>query len=189
MVLLGKLTRSRIAVPALLLAAALAGCADAGSPDALVAPDVAAAAPGGVRSETARWIGPQGGTVELDGFRLVVPPAAVDRPVRFSIRLPSAAGGAVEFGPHGQAFRKPVRVELPYAGASASGPRANVIGAGGAAQEWVELPGGGVTDDGEHIYFWTDGFTAFSADDGDDGDGTTQGTGFQGGGTATSTGG
>lgn len=66
-----------------------------------------------------KTIGPQGGTIALAGFEVVVPPGAVDKATRFSIRLPIDPHASefvrAEFGPH-QQFAVPVTIRLPLKG-------------------------------------------------------------------------
>jgi hypothetical protein len=87
----------------------------------------------------ARWIGPEGGSVELPGFEVVVPKGAVSGPTRFSIRLPGtlleAKRAFAEFEPHGVRFAVPVTIRLPYRGTSAEGRNPSIIWWDGAA--WV----------------------------------------------------
>lgn len=72
-----------------------------------------------------KWIGPQGGRLDFQGFAIEVPAGAVAKRTQFSIRLPVDPNGAehvvAEFGPHGATFALPVFIELPYAGTTAQG--------------------------------------------------------------------
>jgi hypothetical protein len=66
-----------------------------------------------------KTIGPEGGSISLGGFEVIVPAGAVTRPTRFSIRLPIDPHNSefvrAEFGPH-QNFAVPVTVRLPLKG-------------------------------------------------------------------------
>jgi hypothetical protein len=71
-----------------------------------------------------KTIGPEGGTISILDFEVVVPPGAVDKPTRFSIRLPiddPFKGDYVvaEFSPHNLKFNVPVTLRLPYKGTTA----------------------------------------------------------------------
>lgn len=188
----GKLVRARVAVPAIAALVAIAGCMDGRSPDSLrTVTGPATAAKIATTQETLRepttddlakvavyqvapnpttlwikqWIGPSGGTVDYMGFRIVVPPNAVDRVVKFTIRLPANKKAQehvlVEFGPHNYAFRVPVRIELPYRNTSAEGDPAGVLWYDERATAWVQMPGSGVTADGERVYIYTDHFSTY----------------------------
>lgn len=78
-----------------------------------------------------KTIGPEGGTLSLAGFELVIPAGAVDQATSFTIRLPSEARMAeyvsASFEPRGFQFSKPVTVRLPYVGTSAAGSDPNVV--------------------------------------------------------------
>ena len=66
-------------------------------------------------------IGPNGGSLTLSGFEVVVPAGAVSRPTLFSIRLPESDYVYAEFGPHGAQFSVPVTVILPVKGTTSEG--------------------------------------------------------------------
>ena len=68
----------------------------------------------------------EGGTIKLDGVQLDVPPGAVKRPLKITIRallatadldegMSNATAGArgYRFEPHGTVFEKPVRLIMP----------------------------------------------------------------------------
>jgi hypothetical protein len=72
-----------------------------------------------------KTIGPEGGSIRLLDFEVVVPPGAVSKATRFSIRLPydqeAADRAMAEFGPHGVKFLTPVTLKLPYRGTTSDG--------------------------------------------------------------------
>ena len=71
-----------------------------------------------------KTIGPEGGKISLLGFEVVVPPGAVTKPTRFSIRLPIDPQNSefvrAQFGPH-MTFALPVTLRLPLNGTTAEG--------------------------------------------------------------------
>lgn len=68
----------------------------------------------------AKTIGPAGGSISILGFEAVVPPGAVSKNTRFTIRLPIDPNDSefvrAEFGPHGQTFDVPITLRLPLKG-------------------------------------------------------------------------
>ena len=88
------------------------------------------------------WIGPQGGSVRLLDFEVIVPPDAVSRVTRFSIRLPIDPGASThamaEFGPHNIQFARPVTLRLPYRGTSAENAASSVLWWNSSS--WVRYP-------------------------------------------------
>jgi hypothetical protein len=72
-----------------------------------------------------KWIGPEGGRLDFQGFAIEVPAGAVDRVTQFSIRLPvdpkASERVVAEFGPHGATFLTPLFIEFPFAGTSLEG--------------------------------------------------------------------
>ena len=88
------------------------------------------------------WIGPQGGSLRILDFEVIVPPDAVSRLTRFSIRLPVDPGisshALAEFGPHNIQFARPVTLRLPYRGTSAEDATSSVLWWNGAT--WVRYP-------------------------------------------------
>ncbi|MBI4410608.1 MAG: hypothetical protein HY561_12920 [Gemmatimonadetes bacterium] len=89
-----------------------------------------------------KLIGPEGGSLSLGGFEVVVPPGAVTEPTLFSIDLPLedvllGAYVLASFAPHGQQFAAPVTLRLPYAGTTAEGNESRVLWWDGGA--WVPL--------------------------------------------------
>ena len=89
-----------------------------------------------------KTIGEQGGTISLAGFEVVVPPGAVTKPTRFSIRLPIDPQNSefvrAQFGPH-MTFAVPVTLRLPLNGTTAEGDTsARVLWWNGL--DWVPFP-------------------------------------------------
>jgi hypothetical protein len=86
-------------------------------------------------------IGPGGGSIALGGFEVIVPPGAVSKATRFSIRLPvdPRNSGVVRahFGPS-MTFAVPVTIRLPLRGTTAEGTTARVLWWSGT--EWVAYP-------------------------------------------------
>ncbi len=119
-------------------------------------------------------IGPDGGRLELGGFAIDVPPGAVTRATRFSIRLPGNPDKAdrvvAVFGPHNSTFEVPVTLEFPLAGTTIAGsPTAAVVWWDGSA--WQAI-GGIPTADGERIEARTDHFSTYGTSDEGRGGGT-----------------
>ena len=98
------------------------------------------------------WIGPNGGTLEYYGFRIVVPAGAVSKVTMFSISLPKEGTerALAEFGPHNVAFAQPITVELPYVGTTAEGYGAGVLWYDESANVWTPV-GGSLTADGQRV--------------------------------------
>ena len=88
------------------------------------------------------WIGPEGGSLRLLDFEIVVPPGAVTKATRFSIRLPVNPGEAdhafAHFGPHNVTFHVPVTIRTPLRGTSAEGSMAHILWWDGTA--WIPFP-------------------------------------------------
>lgn len=110
-----------------------------------------------------KWIGPQGGRLEFQGFAIDVPAGAVDRVTQFSIRLPVDPKGSehvvAEFGPHGSRFAVPVGIEFPLRGTSIEGSTsATVVWLNQNA--WWDM-GGAVTADGARLRTTTDHFSTY----------------------------
>lgn len=122
----------------------------------------------------ARTIGPEGGSIELLGFEVVVPAGAVDRPTHFTIRLPvdsptTSEYVMAEFGPHGIQFAVPVTLRLPWQGTTAEGTGRvpSVLWWNGAA--WERMPTSETRDgrvEAPTTHFSTYGTEATSADGG-----------------------
>lgn len=113
-----------------------------------------------------KWIGPEGGRLDFQGFAIEVPAGAVSRTTQFSIRLPVSPHGAehvvAEFGPHNTRFAKPLTIELPYRGTSIEGsPSAHVVWWNNG---WVGM-GGAVTADGARLSTTTDHFSTYGTTD------------------------
>lgn len=85
-------------------------------------------------------IGPEGGSLRVGDFEVVVPVGAVDRATVFEIKIPAQPreGDPVyaEFSPH-QQFNVPVTIRLPHDGTDASDTP--VIG-WWSGEKWVALP-------------------------------------------------
>jgi hypothetical protein len=85
------------------------------------------------------WIGPEGGSLRLLDFEVIVPPGAVKAVTRFSIRLPvdphQATYAMAEFLPHGVTFAQPVTLRLPHRGTTAEHTSARVLWWSGSS--WV----------------------------------------------------
>jgi hypothetical protein len=168
------------ALGAMLLVAG--GCSDAAQPVAVAetGPLLAAGSGGPDVSRLARfqkrpqitiawakkWIGPEGGRLDFQGFAIEVPAGAVDRVTMFSIRLPVKSSGAdhvvAEFSPHGASFAVPVAIELPYAGTSIEGAAQPTVVWWNSA--WVDM-GATVTADGKRLRTLTDHFSTYGTTD------------------------
>lgn len=85
-------------------------------------------------------IGPEGGSLRVADFEIIVPPGAVERRVNFSILLPrdpeQAQRAVASFGPH-MHFRKPVTIRLPAANTQTTGMPYAMWWAG---HFWIPLP-------------------------------------------------
>lgn len=105
----------------------------------------------------------QGGSVELNGFRLDIPPGALPHDAVISIQLPTDAAGAkrviAEFGPHGIQFNTPVTITFPLVGV--------ILPTGGVEVSrwqnggWTPL-GGTVAPDGASISSTTPHFSEYA---------------------------
>ncbi len=60
-------------------------------------------------------IGPAGGTIAVSGYRLVVPPRALDSTVTITAVAPSGNVDRVEFQPQGLQFAHPAELTMSYA--------------------------------------------------------------------------
>ena len=124
-----------------------------------------------------QWVGPAGGTVNFLGFRIVVPPGAVDRVTKFEIRIPGANDPSgqefvwAEFGPHNVNFKVPVRLEIPYRNTDAYGVSTGISWYNSRARQWVQM-GGQVTPDGERVYLDVTHFSDWGKDGGPTGTGS-----------------
>lgn len=175
----------RLVLPLLATALVLTGCADTAGPE----PTGPALTPGtallarrgeptlrqvatfrGTRAPedvvVKKWIGPEGGRLELDGFAIDVPEGAVRRDRLFTIRFPAQPRRTkrvmAEFGPHGAKFARPISIEVPYAGTSIEGHDGvpAIIWWDVDARAWVNM-GGAVTADGLRVRTETDHFSIF----------------------------
>lgn len=172
-------------VPALALLAFVAapGCADRQAatplaPEAVPSlsqggsvPDLAAVATFRTRPSVPvawakKWIGPEGGRLDFQGFAIVVPAGAVDRVTQFSISLPVDPQGSehviARFGPHNQQFAQPVTVELPFRGTSIEGSASPAIVRW--SDEWVNM-GSSPTPDGQRLKTQTYDFSTYATSD------------------------
>jgi hypothetical protein len=168
-------------LPSLVLAALFVapGCADREAPTALApatapslgqgsAPDLSHVAtyrkrPSITIGWAKKWIGPEGGRLDFQGFAIVVPAGAVDRVTQFSISLPVDPHGServvAEFGPHNQLFAQPVTIELPFQGTSIDGSTAPTIVWWDG--EWVDM-GATYTADGLRLKTRTNHFSTYA---------------------------
>lgn len=155
---------------------AVAGCADAVQPVAPPAAPAFAAGSGPDLSRLARfhgrpqvtiawakkWIGPEGGRLDFQGFAIEVPAGAVSRVTQFTIRLPVSPNGGdrvvAEFLPHGARFAVPVAIELPYAGTTLEGSSFPTIVWWNDG--WVDM-GAARTADGARLRTLTDHFSTY----------------------------
>ncbi|HEX2092007.1 MAG TPA: hypothetical protein VHG28_06370 [Longimicrobiaceae bacterium] len=174
--------RQRFLLPIVAAVLALAGCSDrAGAP---LAPDVApAAAIGGTsvdlngvlefatlpdltgrRSASKLIRASEGGSVELNGFRVDIPAGALPQDTVVSIVLPrdETLGRRVlaEFEPHGIQFNTPVTLSFPLQGVVLPG---GVLEVGRWENGgWTSL-GGTVSADGTRLSSTTPHFSTYSA--------------------------
>jgi hypothetical protein len=167
-------------VPLLLLG----GCSEAGDPTGALGterplaskgtgiPDLAALArfdqkPGITIAWAKKWIGPEGGRLEFQGFAIDVPAGAVASVTQFSIHLPvdpkASERVLATFGPHGSRFAVPVTIELPFAGTSITeSPWVTIVWWSGS--EWVDM-GAALTADGLRLETSTDHFSDYGTTD------------------------
>ena len=145
-----------LARAALVLSLALSAGCDHPGDDALLTPQYSSSgtpdvnriavydggAPGLTIAWAKAWIGPQGGSVRLLDFEIIVPPGAVSKTTKFEIRLPvdpkAAEHALAEFTPHNTPFAQPVTIRLPYRGTSAEDLTSSVLWWNGAA--WERYP-------------------------------------------------
>lgn len=110
-----------------------------------------------------KWIGPEGGRLEFQGFAVDVPAGAVDKVTQFSIRLPVDPDGServlAEFGPHGSRFLKPVVVTLPFRGTTIEGAADPTVVWWNHG--WVNM-GGWLSNDGARLSTYTDHFSEYA---------------------------
>jgi hypothetical protein len=158
-------------VPMLALAA---GCSEMEGPQAGVAPPVEARLSGETtlralehvetvaayretRTKPANlwakaWIGPRGGTLEYNGFRIVVPAGAVEKVTMFTLSLPKEGTerALAEFGPHNVKFAQPITIELPYAGTTSEGYAPKALWYDESTKLWTDQ-GGTLSADGLRV--------------------------------------
>jgi hypothetical protein len=110
-----------------------------------------------------KWIGPEGGRLEFQGFAVDVPAGAVDRVTQFSIRLPVDPDGServlAEFGPHGSRFLKPVVVSFPFRGTTIEGAADPIVVWWNHG--WVDM-GGWLSEGGTRLSTYTDHFSEYA---------------------------
>ncbi|HEX8694261.1 MAG TPA: hypothetical protein VF746_17705 [Longimicrobium sp.] len=189
--------RMLLATAAAALVSVTSGCGEAGSPVAAALPAARAAtttteataadldiiAKFQVRPQITiawakKWIGPEGGRLEFQGFAVDVPAGAVDKVTLFSIRLPVEPNGServvAEFGPHGSKFLKPVVVSFPFRGTTIEGAADPTVVWWNNG--WVDM-GGWLSGDGARLSTYTDHFSEYA---------TTTETAYRGGGILAS---
>lgn len=178
-----RIMRNLLPALTLLALSAAPGCADRELPVG-TAPSPTAAAPslsqGGSSPDLSRvatyrqrpsvtiawakkWIGPDGGRLDFQGFAIVVPAGAVDRVTQFSISMPVDPHGServlAEFGPHNQLFARPVTIELPFRGTSIEASATPTIVWWNDA--WVNM-GASLTSDGLRLKTQTNHFSTYA---------------------------
>ena len=117
------------------LGAVLFGCSGAPTSVEPTAPPPSLAVSGGtqvvvlkrhvplsVTKSVSQVIGPQGGTLTINGagIRVVFPAGALAAPVRITVTAPAGRLVAYAFGPHGLKFGQAVRVEVSLKGTQAA---------------------------------------------------------------------
>lgn len=105
----------------------------------------------------------QGGTLELCGNSMIIPPGALDKQKTMSIEVLNSAYMDVEFGPDG-AFLKPITVRLSYKDANLTGVDINklyIAWYDEANNKWVDI-GGVVNQSGKYVEAQTDHFTQYT---------------------------
>ncbi len=173
------MTRRALAALAVCFAA-LAGCTERGAaplhpeaaPRALLSgsPTLAgvlkfAAVPdlGGVRHAEKRIIASEGGTVELNGFKVIIPAGALPADTTVTIDLPTdlplGKRLVAEFGPHDIQFNTPVTLVFPLSGVVLNGDPVEVARWENGA--WTSL-GGTVTSGGAELHGQTPHFSVYA---------------------------
>lgn len=152
----------------LLLAAGLLwGCAEGGGGGSAgggdVAGDGAGGGPGPVVAEESATVGPEGGTVALDGAALTVPPGALAAPTEITVSRRDGSPEGVEalsplfeFAPAGLRFALPAELRLDYEGDEAE---ATVLRAEALGEPFAPVPGAALAE-GEALAA-IDGFSIF----------------------------
>lgn len=106
----------------------------------------------------------EGGSVELQGFRVDIPAGALPRDMTITIDLPTdpvlAKRVLAEFGPHGTQFNAPVTLSFPLADALLSGGA--VAAARWEGDRWTYLPSW-LSEDGTRLYGTTPHFSVYAA--------------------------
>jgi hypothetical protein len=173
--------RMLLATVAAALVSVTSGCGEAGSPVAAApaarattttteatAADLDIIAKFRVRPQITiawakKWIGPEGGRLEFQGFAVDVPAGAVDKVTLFSIRLPVDPNGSdrvvAEFGPHGSKFQKPVVVSFPFRGTTIEGAADPIVVWWNNG--WVDM-GGWLSTDGTRLSTYTNHFSEYA---------------------------
>ena len=94
-------------------------------PDLSAVARYTSASPANGAEIAAAWIGPEGGSVRLHDFEVVVPAGAVDRVTRFAIKImpePTRESHAwASFSPHNHAFNVPVTLRVPLQATESAG--------------------------------------------------------------------
>ncbi|HEX8696787.1 MAG TPA: hypothetical protein VF746_30490 [Longimicrobium sp.] len=106
----------------------------------------------------------EGGSVELQGFRVDIPAGALPRDMTITIDLPAdqvlAKRVLAEFGPHGTQFNTPVTLSFPLVNALLGGGPLAVARWEGDA--WTQLPSW-LSTDGTRLYGTTPHFSTYAA--------------------------
>jgi hypothetical protein len=121
---------------------------------------------------------------ELAGTKLIIPAGALEGTLRITVKRHAdvvadgalVAGPAVEFGPAGTVFSKPVRLELPYIAPQGAAARRIFVQVLEANGERMQLP---ATVEGDVVVTTIHGFTSFQPAGA--GDENTEGEGENGG--------
>lgn len=111
-----------------------------------------------------KWItAAEGGSVQLNGFRVDIPAGALPYDALVTIDLPTdetlAKRVLAEFGPHGIQFNTPVSISFPLEGTLYTGGAMEVARWEDGA--WNRL-GGGVSADGTRVTGTTPHFSAYA---------------------------
>lgn len=116
----------------------------------------------GARHAEKRIVASQGGSVELNGFRVDIPAGALPRDTTVTIDLPTdplqAKRVMAEFGPHGVQFNQPVTLSFPLGGVILTGGTIQV--ARWEGDHWVGL-GSWTSADGTRLYGTTPHFSVY----------------------------
>jgi hypothetical protein len=117
--------------------------------------------PAASSSSVSTWIGPEGGTLRLLDFEIVVPPGALTGATKFRIKLPGDSKkldrAMAEFQPHDVTFLQPVMLRMPYLGTTAEGTTPSVIwwnGTSWTRYQTTLLPDGRAETTTDHFSFF-----------------------------------